>query len=307
MLFLSGVNMKKWFIFLFLGVSPFFPILGEEYTDYSKEPLSFEETHEGNPPPNFWNLEVYWDWISKAKFTTPEDKGDTISYSEGQVELAYAWFLNPCDGLALGLGYNRSYMNWTHNPFFREKIFSKFLVDFQAFTRRFQNWEWRLGFKAAFDTHHFDLYDYTIYDALVWGRYGWQSDWFGREIGLHIGFIGRAGIDKNWIIPIFGFDFEQECVWKVRLVYPVDMKISYYLTDQWSISLAGKIWNTRYRLGKNEPLSQGIFEYRNSGIEVGINYEYDPMLLANLHVGSTLGSGDVKISKEKGEAISVCI
>lgn len=296
--------MKKWICALSIILINYASSLHcEEYTDNADEPLSFKDIESGDFPPNFFHFDLDWNWITRAKFTTPEEKGNQIGYSEGELNFSYVKFSHPYDGYAVSIGYSRSHVDWTHNPFFRENVFSKFLINYQIFTKRIPRWEWRLGVLAAFDTSHIDFYDHTIYDLLVWGRYAWENPWCGPEIGLNIGFIGRAGIDKNWIIPIIGFDIEQEKLWKIHFIYPVDMVAAYYLTDEWSVDIAARIWNTRYRVSKIEPLSQGIWEYRNSGIEVGLNYECSPMLAANIHVGSTLGSGDMKICTKNNHTV----
>jgi len=277
-------------------------LCSEEYTDYADDPLSFENIDSANIP-NFFHFEADWNWIARAKFKTPEEAGNKIGYNEGELNLSYVRFLNRCDGFALGLGYSRSHIDWTNNPFFTQKTFSKFLVDFQTFTKRMECWDWRLGLLAAFDTGRIDFYEHTMYDFLVWGRYAWQNSWCIPEIGLNIGFIGRTGIDKDWVIPILGFDIGQEKFWKIHFIYPVDMIAAYYLTDEWSIDIAARIWNTRYRVGKNEPLPEGIFEYRNSGVELGLNYECSPLLSANIHIGSTLGGGDIKVSDKNDHTV----
>ncbi len=91
--------------------------------------------------------------------------------------------------------------------------------------------------------------------------------------------------------------------WKINFVYPVNMAAIYTINETWSVSIVGKIWNTRHRVNKNEALPKAILDYRNNGVEVGLNYACGKFLTANVHVGSTLGDGNLQVLNHNGDNI----
>lgn len=282
-----------------MGVFSF--LRAEESTDYIDEPVSFDEDV-SSLPKQFWSFEADYDWISKAKFTTPEERGNSIRFSEGTIELAYARMLNRCEGIAIGAGYDGICIDWKNNGFFCEDDFSKVLVKVYGFSARLPCWEWKGGVTGRFDTSHFDLYDHTVWDILLWGRYSWSTRYF-KDVGLNIGFLSKVGIDKQWALPIIGIDFVICPKWKINLVFPTDLSVHYLFNDRWSLVLTNRFWNVRSRLKKSEPLSEGIFEYRNSGLDLGVCYHLCEYIHGEIHAGSTYGSGDMKISDKDNHTI----
>lgn len=252
--------------------------------------------------PCFFSLEGLYDYIGQSSFTTPEDAGEKISYQQADATLAYTKFLAAGEGASFGFGYTNTLVNWKQNPFFKERYFNNLTLGVNGFTKRFCNWDWRGGVSVNLDANELIDNSYNLYNLTLWGRYNF-CNYYLPDMGIHLGFIGRTGIDQDKLLPILGVDFKMSHCWKLNLVYPVNISAIYSLTESWSFALSGKIWNSRHRVGKNEALSRGIFEYRNAGAEISLNYDCGNLVTANIHVGSTLGGGDLKIADSQNHVI----
>lgn len=255
----------------------------------------WEEEEEECCPGYFISIEGHYDWIDSTKFKESSLAGQNLSFHKGEISLTYIQFLSECHGFALGVGYESTYLGWRGNPYFNQREFQDVVLSVDGFIDHFRGWDWKAGVAGHFDIDHFHLYDDSRYHFRLWGRYDFCNCYL-PDLGVHIGFIGLVGINDETIYPIVGVDFSPWCDWKLNLIFPLDMSLSYYVNDCWSISLAGKLWETRHRVGKEETLSKGIFEYRNIGIELGTHYEYGKCFSAGVHVGSTVGGGKVRIS-----------
>jgi len=50
-------------------------------------------------------------------------------------------------------------------------------------------------------------------------------------------------------------------------------------------------------------VSRGYFDYINSGIELGLNFDCDPYAFLNFHVGTTIGADEFRISNSQDDEI----
>lgn len=254
-------------------------------TDYTKE--------DGGRP---CRLEFTYDYVGKAKFA--RSHFHDFTYQEGQAEALCIYYYDPClvEGATIALAYNRTRLDWAKNPFFDRKNYNTLIVSFGGFSNRVKNWTWLADVSINFDTDYFStIGDYTTYDMLLWGRYTYLCD-----IGLHLGFIAQTGMKIDRIYPIIGADWEYNENWKFSLVFPVNISALYKINCNWSIALAGRVFDTRHRAEKNANVSRAVWAYRNAGAEVDLNYRYSSWLLANVHAGYTFG-GKLKVANRHYE------
>lgn len=231
------------------------------------------------------------DAIGKAKFRD-SDFNEHLRYTEVEGIANGIFYYNPeCDeGLYGGVGFNVTSLDWHDNIFFRQKRFDTVIVKIGGFSERLCGWLWN-GFLAAnIDVDHCDLGSYTTYDALLWGRYAYVEN-----VGVHVGLIAETGMRVDHVYPILGLDWTINRSWVLNLVFPVDISAVYLVNDNWSVALAGRVFDSRHRVGKREPLSEGIYTYRNYGTELLVSYEVDCWIEANLHAGYTFG-GTLKVA-----------
>jgi hypothetical protein len=188
------------------------------------------------------------------------------------------------------------HLDWTNNPFFEQQNFGELIVGLGAFTKRIPNWLWQAQVTMNMDTEHRNWNLYTNYDLLLWGRYTTCNP----DINLHVGFWMQTGMKIDHIYPIIGFDWVFAEDWKLNLVFPMNVSLVYTMDDSWSIALAGRFFDIRRRVGRDEPLSQGLFQYHNVGAELAVNYKLCDWLHANVHAGYTLW-GKYKISNRENK------
>lgn len=183
------------------------------------------------------------------------------------------------------------------------KNFNNLNLSLNGFTKRWMNWDLRGGVVASIDTRTFNLAENTLYTLTFWGRYNW-CNYSYPELGFNFGLITQLGLEPNEVIPILGFDVMLRDDIRLNLIYPLKMSVEYLITDQWSIDLKGRIWDLQHRLQKDEVVSKGFYQYRNTGVELGANFQVEPYFSANLHIGSTLGTGDLKVFDRSGKTVA---
>lgn len=251
-------------------------------------------------PSQFSQIEAEYDAIARSHFKNRAIRQEKIGFREGLVTLSHAIFITDRDIIGAGIGYESTYINWNQNPFFDRRAFNN--VGFSAFLvmNQIKDWQIRANFSANVDTLHFDLKDYTFYQSVLWAKYKLPCACL-ENLSLNIGVIAQTGLDDHTWIPIVGVDFDWRDCWKFHLVYPVDMAIEYILTKNWSAVFEIQIWKSRHRLARDEPLSRGFFEYRNQGVEIGLNYKIGEFLQANVHAGTTLGFGEFNLTNKSNE------
>lgn len=280
--------MKRLFRLFVLGLSLSYAAVAQaDYSTYLYEPDYEDEENKGA-----FNVEVQYDHIDKSKFNNKDLRGEKIGYSYGQLN-GSAVFYYDCnieEGAYVNLQYSRTTLRWKENPFFSQENFDVFSVGLGGFSNRLYNWEWKGQLNVNFDINHFDWVDYINYDTFLWGRYVYDDC-----IGLNIGIIAQTGMKIDWIYPILGVDWRINCRWKLNLVFPLNVSLVYSITDRWSIALAGRTFTSRNRVGKNAPLSRGLWTYRQVGAEIGVNYDHCNWLKFNVHAGRTF-EGQLKVA-----------
>lgn len=252
----------------------------EENADESGKPFAFFSNYDAVAPANFSDRQLKH---QKLKFQQFDTSLNAVVYYNKRLE----------EGVALGVGYTYNRIAWRQNPFFDQKNFNALNVLVTGFTKRLTDWDWKAQVFYALDSDQLDFDDYSTWDLLLWGRYTYSC-----LTGIHFGFYAQTGMEADRVTPLFGFDWQFLKEWKLNAIFPVNLSLVYTFADHWSTLLAVRFLSARCRTGKNEPVSRAIVEYRNTGIELAIQYEWDPYITANFHAGYASGNR-LKISNRR--------
>lgn len=263
---------------------------------FGSEKMADPQEEAGRP----FSLSVSYDQVCRSNFSKKGLKKQSQWFSIAEIEAGGVFYHNPCydEGGKATIGYSNTRFDWKENPFFRQKQFNVVSFELGFATKRITNWLWQANLSMNVDGNRFNVRHYSNYDLLFWGRYS-----ITPNIGYHAGFLAFTGMHVNKLWPIFGFDWTFSKKWKLNLVYPVNISLVYQINPCFSASLAGRAFFNRYRAGEHEPLPQAIFEYRNTGAEFALNYEWNSRLKLNGHVGHTFG-GQVWISNRSHNRIN---
>lgn len=234
------------------------------------------------PTPFFFNTFV--DGVGKAKINNTYFKGDKFQFAIANAELGLVCYYNPCytEGITTSIAYTETYYGWRENPWFDQEHFQTTSLTFSGFSKRLDRWFWRGMVQFNIDGWNWDG-DYAFYNFMMWGRYTLCQDW-----GIHVGFFAETGMRIDRVYPVIGFDWQISEKWKLNAVFPFDMSLQYAWTKHWTVSLAGRTFDSRHRVNKKNANRQYLARYTNGGIEMMIKYEKNG-LTANVHAGSTLG------------------
>lgn len=238
-----------------------------------------------------FSAQISGDYIGKANFKC---KNFThFTYATGDIDLSFVYYYNPCfkEGANLGVTYTRTRLDWKFNPFFTQKDIDTVSLNLGAFTQRLQDWTWRAQVSINFDNiEYWNLEDYMNYDLLLWGRYAYTPNF-----GVHIGVLALTGMKIDRVYPIIGVDWTYNCQWKLNLVFPMDISLVYTIDNCWSVALAGRIFNQRHRVKKDQFYSEGLWFYTSSGAELAVRYNPTKWISANVHAGADFG-GHLKVA-----------
>lgn len=258
--------------------------------DVDVEDLSNQQIQEESPGGPF-SVEISGDYIGRAKFKCHEFHDFT--FGTANIDLSFVYYYNPCfkEAATVGLVYTRTRLGWNCNPFFTQKDYDMVTVNLGGYTERVDDWIWRAQVSINFDNiEHWTLEDYMSYDLLLWGRYACTNNF-----GIHLGFLALTGMKIDRVYPVIGIDWTYDCHWKLSLVFPMDIAVVYNINYEWSVALAGRFFNQRHRVKKDQFFSEGLWFYTSSGAEFAVNYHPAKWLQANLHAGVDFG-GHLKVA-----------
>lgn len=243
-----------------------------------------------------FKISAHGDWIGRSKIDKRGHNHQHVDFYIAEAQAEGVFYYDPdCDeGLGGGIGYSTAHFKWKQNQYFQQKNFNELSLTLSAFSQRITCWLWQAQFTANWQTKYSDLADYTNYDIVLWGRYE-----FRKCFHMHIGFLAQTGMKIDHIYPIFGIDYTINEKWTINAVFPMNMSIVYKIDDYWSASLAGRLFDVRYRLGKHAHLKKALFQYRNRGAELALDYDKD-RIHANIHAGATFG-GQFKIANHNNK------
>jgi hypothetical protein len=238
------------------------------------------------PNPRPFGIAMHGFYVGEADM----DKGTPghIRYAEGEVDLVYTQKLTHCEGISYILGVDKVLMNWNDNPYFNATTFRGLDFGVLAYTTRVKDWLWQVGMAAQYSLDYGGLGRYTRYTAMAWGRYEYSD-----TLGVHAGFYAFYNLRRNKVFPIIGVDWSPWKKWQFNLIFPMSIAVNYSITPCWTVDLAWRpIWS-RHRVGSNEPVPRAIWENRDNGAELGINFT-SPILQGGLFLGYSFG-GTLKI------------
>jgi hypothetical protein len=260
----------------------------------SEQLLQPQETE--NPGP--FGLSASGDYVGRTKLHHSNVPDTHLTFYDWYVEgTAIVYYNEACgEGLQAVVGYDNAHLDWQDNPYFNQKNFGELIVGLGAFTKRIDKWLWQAQVTMNMDTQHRNWNLYTNYDLLLWGRYTTCNP----DINLHIGFWMQTGMKIDHIYPIIGFDWVFAEDWKLSLVFPMNISLVYTLNESWNIAVAGRFFDIRRRVGYDQPLSEGLFQYRTSGAEFATNYQFCNWLKLNAHVGYTFW-GNFRVSNRENK------
>lgn len=248
----------------------------------------------GEPECGPFSIGSFADWTGKADFEHKKCKRrlSTVEFGEAEIDANMVFYYDRCnkEGLVATASYNFNEIKWK-NPYFNQHQFNTASVAISGFTERACHWNWAAQVKINFDLNHFKFADYINFDLLLSGRYAYNDC-----LGLHIGILALTGYRIDRIYPILGFDLQVSENVKLNMVYPLNVSLAYSLTPQWTLLVAGRAFDTRHRVGPDEPVSRGLVEYRAAGVEAQIAYvSENKKIEGDIHAGEILG-GTVKAS-----------
>lgn len=230
------------------------------------------------------------DWIGRSKVNKKGYRNQHVNFStvEAQAEGIIMCNEDCQEGVGIGIGYTRSRFDW-HNSRcdLGNHNMDQLSFTITTFSQRLKNWLWMASVTANWEPKYSNFTDYTNYDILFWGRYACDKDF-----NMHIGFLAQTGMKIDRIYPVIGFDWKINDKWMLNAVFPMNMSIVYTINESWTAALAARIFDLRYRLGKRE--HRALFQYRNGGAELAINYN-QKHFSANIHAGVTVG-GQFRLS-----------
>lgn len=282
--------MKKIFYSLLLSL----PLLGYDLgaqlatEDIGSENIQISESSEGYP----FRAKAAGDWVSRAKISKHRDDYH-IKFAAAAVDASMVFYYDKCNKEAanVAVAYKKTYLNWEHNPYFKETNFDTISLILGGYSERLCDWIWRGQLSINFDNiEHWDFQDYMNYDLFLWGRYH-----LCENIGFHIGIFAQTGMMIDRVYPVIGIDWKYSQKLHINLIYPVNISAVYSFNPQWSIALAGRFFDERHRVKKDAHLSEGLWVYRVVGAEIALNYNPTDWISANVHLGTTIG-GNLKVA-----------
>ena len=263
----------------------------DDYSYYGIETLPHVEEQKGPV-----NLAGTFERTGKASIDRKGDLSGSVVYQEAVAKINLVFYYNKLfkEGAYAEFAYNSTYLNWNQNPFFSEKWFNTAQGTLGFFTERIRDWEWLVNGTINIDTDRINLEFYTTYNMLLWGRHAYCNN-----VGLHIGLLAQTGMKIDHVYPVLGADWNINPSWKVNLIFPLNISLLYTVEKNWTVGIAGRLFDSRHRVHKHEPLSRGIWTYRATGAELATTYATGSVI-ANLHLGYLFG-GTLKIANRHYE------
>lgn len=225
-----------------------------------------------------------------APFYSPDVRGENISFANITASGTYAHPLTACSGVVFGAQYVGTDVAWRENPSFKTTHFSYLGFTLGAYTLELDRWSWKATFSALFDTAVLDLSNYALYDALIIGEYSLPCGLY-----LNVGFMLELGLCKEKAWPVFGFRYDASPLWRLHLIYPIDISLEYLLTPTVTFAGAIRFLRDRHRVLDTEPAPMSIYNYETLGAEATLIFRPLYTLELKGFAGSTF-RGDFTIS-----------
>lgn len=254
--------------------------------DVDEEDMSAEKVDEplkeANSP---FTLTLDFDTVQTTKIDKGFYKGDKVRFAIGEAELTGVFYYCPAysEAANLAIGYIYTTIDWCNNPWFDQDHFNTLSISLNGVTGRIHRWLWQGQITVNIDAKEWNVGNYGTYDFVLWGRYAYLD-----TVGIHVGLVAQTGLQMDRVYPILGADWRMSRRWHLNLVFPVNVSLEYLVNQHWSVALAGRSFNVRYRVGHHECHGKSLVRYQNTGAELAIKYQ-SKNITTNVHAGSTLG------------------
>lgn len=240
-----------------------------------------------------YSFDTHADYVANSSIDKGSYKGDKIQFAEAEAELGMVFYFDPENTEALrgAVAFTPTYLRWEGNPWFEQTHFNIFSVSLVGFTKRVDRWFLRGQLTANFDAEKWSSL-YTSYDLLLWARYAYSD-----AIGIHFGCLAQTGLRMDRVYPVLGFDWRISRKWKLSIVYPVNVSLIYALSQKWSLGVAGRAFNSRFRVHQQQHSLKPLVRYTNVGAEFILKFENE-YASANIHAGTTI-QGKYRVADSK--------
>lgn len=257
--------------------------IADDEVDLSVSDMSAEKIQTKTQHPFFF--ESKFDAIQKTEIKEGFFEKDRVQFAQGEAQAGMFFYGCPVyqEGAYVAVKYTTAYIGWANNPWFEQNHFNTVSFSLGGVTHRLEKWLWKAQIDINMDAREWDINDYANYDGLLWGRYDYCDN-----IGIHIGLIVQTGMQMDRVYPILGADWLISKHWKLNLVFPLNVSLEYILNKHWSFLLAGRNFDSRFRVSHDKGHGKPLVRYGNIGGEFVIRYENGTMS-ANIHGGSTFG------------------
>jgi len=265
---------------------------GAVHADFPDDIYGLEEIGPVEEERGPFRFEFEADYVTCSHFKRSGFTDQTVTFQSysGLGNCVVCYLPQHREAYSIGFGYNYAKIDWAENPYFNQTDFNSVTAALRLFSNRLCDWLWIAEAAATVSADHFDFNNYLDFDLLLWGRYSCRD-----FLGFHIGFIAQTGMRIDRLYPLVGFDWKFRPCWKLNAVFPVNISLERELGCNWTALLAMRFFDVRHKVGSDEPLPQALVTYRNAGIELGIGYEREPRIEANIHAGITFG-GQLRIA-----------
>lgn len=243
-----------------------------------------------------FQIAAYGDSISKAKFSNKCLDDEGVRYGHVGVEGIFAFYGNSCFGEAayFEADLSQTLIRWKENPYFSQEDFNCLSLSLGGFTERATGWKLWAEIDVNIDTDHACKSDYYTYDGFLWGRYN-----YSETLGIHVGFLGETGMKIDRVYPILGVDWQAMENLKLNLVFPLNISAVYMIDDCLAVAVAARFFQSRFRVGEDEPVPRGLVCYRSVGIEFAVSHTLS-WIQSNVHIGYNTG-GILKVANRHYE------
>ena len=235
------------------------------------------------------HFEAEYRAVGKAEFRNKPVKDTHEKYADGKARLFYSHDITPDNTLSWGVSDTYLKFDWPQNPRFTGDHYNFAGASLAWVSTSVTDWRWILGTAATVDASDFNFGKTGVYYGLMWGRYHYSKD-----VGLHLGWTGFAGVHNGYLLPIIGVDWKFKQNWKLKAIFPVDFSLHYNFATDWSLILAAKSFGRPYRFpmrvhGGIGKFHNGIFQVYSTGAELNLNYSHSNFFTAEIGGGWNFG------------------
>lgn len=226
--------------------------------------------------------------IGPAKFRSSRYNDSNVKYTDGKAKLYLSYYLNNCNSISFGFGYQTLHFDWDQNPRFRTNNYNLADLSLTWVSTSMENWRWTLTGGATVDPRDSHFNETGVLYGVLWGRYSFTKCFAG-----HIGGFGFHGMKNTYGLPIIGFDWQVAKAWRIHAVYPIDIAIRMYVHPHWYFALQYATfgpWRYPWRAGDGiGRFDRAIFNVYSTGGEFSVNYSTPSHIEAGLGVGWNFG------------------